>query len=190
MKITRRPVTKTVVSINVVLFAVYLLTRSVVMVNYNNLFRALMIRHQQTTSQQHQQQWLPLPCLCVTFTCGNQRCRRMSALAEEARPPQYAVAVRTVRQRHGRTAVWSFQRRPCLALPIARLPRDVVDPQGIVLRTVPPCAAPAAGSEVAVVSRGLQHGHRAAGMRNVLVTFKASKLYVYVNHFTSQASLR
>jgi len=68
MKITRRPVTKTVVSINVVLFAVYLLTRSVVMVNYNNLFRALMIRHQQTTSQQHQQQWLPLPCLCVTFT--------------------------------------------------------------------------------------------------------------------------
>ena len=42
--------TKTVVSINVVLFAVYLLTRSVVMVNYNNLFRALMTRHQQTTS--------------------------------------------------------------------------------------------------------------------------------------------
>ena len=59
--------TKTVVSINVVLFAIYLLTHSVVMVNYNNLFRALMTRHQQTTSQQHQQQWLPSACLCVTF---------------------------------------------------------------------------------------------------------------------------
>jgi len=38
-KITRRPVTKTVVSINVVLFAVYLLTHSIVMVNYHVISR-------------------------------------------------------------------------------------------------------------------------------------------------------